>query len=64
MDQSIPSSGVEIGDQLAFQTRDGVFQQQFALLHPGQLQFVAAECPGQMFDRGIQIAVFDPQFSE
>ena len=41
-----------------------VFQQQLALLEPGELQLVAAERVGQVLDGDVKIAVLDTQFGQ
>src|SRR5690348_9557399 len=57
-------SGVEVGDQLALEPRDVVFQQQLALLESRQLQLVAADRGGQLIDRRIKVAMLHPELGE
>lgn len=57
-------SGVQIGNQPTFQAGDVIFQQQLALLEPGELQLVAAERVGQVLDGNVEIAVLDTQFGQ
>jgi hypothetical protein len=51
-------SGIQVGNELAFQPRDGVFQQQLALLHAGDLQLVAAQGVDQLFNGNVQVTMF------
>ncbi len=57
-------SGVEVGNQPAFQPRDRILDQQFALLQPLDRQLVNLAVGGESFDRDIEVAVFDPQLGQ
>ncbi len=57
-------SGVEVGNELAFQPRNGVLQQQLALLQAGDLQLVARAGGRHLGHLRIQRAVFAPQFGQ
>src|SRR6187402_2150350 len=57
-------SGVEVGDQAAFDAGNGVFKQQLALLQAGELELVPADGGGQMVDGGIEVAVLDLELGQ
>src|ERR1700709_2573668 len=57
-------SGVEVGDQAAFDPGNRVFQQQLALLQAGKLELVPPDGGGQMVDGGVEVTVLDLELGQ
>lgn len=55
---------VQIRNELAFQLRDHIFQQQFTFLEATHLQFVAAGRAGHARYRRVEIAMLDTQVDQ
>lgn len=56
--------GVQVRDKLRFEPGDRILEQQLALLHALELQLIAVRVDGQAFDRGVEVAVLDPQLDQ
>jgi hypothetical protein len=57
-------SGVEIGNQLAFQLRNLILEQQLTFLEPAQLYFVYVEIELETRDHVVQITMFNPELTQ
>src|SRR6187402_3945995 len=57
-------SGVEVGDQAAFDAGNGVFKQQLALLQAGELELVPPDGGGQVVDGGVEVTVLDLELGQ
>jgi hypothetical protein len=54
-------SGDNVGNQEVLDHRNLIFQPQLPLLEPGNLELVIRPGAGQGIDRGVEIAVLDPE---
>src|SRR5690606_13799476 len=53
-----------VRDQRAFQPRDLVLEHQLALLQPLDRQLVVGDVALQLRDRGVEVAMLEPQFGQ
>src|SRR5262249_30496386 len=58
------ASGIEIGNELALEPRDLVFQHELALLQPLQLQLIGVDVHRQARDDVIEVAMLDAQLAQ